>query len=157
MTSQPDAPRSTTPSVRPSPGASAWVGWIAFAAVCLSLLGSFHVVQGVVALVDGDYFPVVGHGPITDISLTAWGWVHLLGGAVLIVAGLCVFAGQTGRAPSGVLMAVASLVASFAFVGAYPVLLLGHDLARRRRDPRAHRPRLRHQALTAASALIRNG
>ena len=94
MTSQPNAPRSTTPSVSQPPGASAWVGWIAFAAVCLSLLGSFHVVQG------------------------------LLGGAVLIVAGLCVFAGQTWARAVGVLMAVGSLVGSFAFVGAYPVFSL---------------------------------
>ena len=79
MTSQPDAPRSTTPSASPYPRASAWVGWIAFAAVCMMLLGSFHVMQGLVAIVDSDYFPAVGHGPVTDISLTAWGWVHLLG------------------------------------------------------------------------------
>lgn len=124
MTSQPDAPRSTTPSVSQPPGASAWVGWIAFAAVCLSLLGAFHVVQGVAALVDPDYFPVAGHGPITDISLTAWGWLHLLGGVVLIVAGLCVFAGQTWARAVGVLVVVVSLVGDFAFVGAYPILSL---------------------------------
>ena len=124
MTSQPDAPRSTTPSAGPYPRASSWVGWIAFAAVCMMLLGSFHVMQGLVAIVDADYFPTVGHGPITDISLTTWGWVHLLGGAVLIVAGLCVFAGQTWARAVGVLMAVGSLIGSFAFVGAYPVLSL---------------------------------
>ena len=76
--------------------------------------------QGLAALVDADYFPAVGHGPITDISLTAWGWVHLLGGAVLIVAGLCVFAGQTWARAVGVLMAVVSLVASFALRGRLP-------------------------------------
>jgi hypothetical protein len=124
MASQPDAPRAGTPSTSPYPRASAWVGWIAFAAVCLTLLGAFHVVQGVAALVDADYFPVAGHGPITDISLTAWGWMHLVGGAVLIVAGLCVFAGQIWARAVGVLMAVVSLVGSFAFAGAYPVLAL---------------------------------
>jgi hypothetical protein len=124
MGSQPDAPRSTTPSARPYPQASAWVGWIAFAAVCLSLLGAFHVVQGVAALVDADYFPVTGHGPITDISLTAWGWVHLIGGVILIVAGLCVFAGQTWARTVGVLVAAVSLVTSFGFLGAYPALAL---------------------------------
>ena len=124
MTSQPNAPRSTTPSVSQPPGASAWVGWIAFAVVCLSLLGAFHVVQGVAALVDADYFPVAGDGPITDISLTAWGWVHLLGGVVLIVAGLCLFAGQIWARTVGVLVAAASLVTSFGFLGAYPALSL---------------------------------
>ena len=124
MTSQPYDPRSTTPSVNHPPGASAWVGWIAFAAVCLSLLGAFHVVQGLAALVDADYFPVAGQGPITDVSLTAWGWVHLVGGAVLIVAGLCVFAGQVWARTVGVLVAAVSLVTSFGFLGAYPALSL---------------------------------
>jgi hypothetical protein len=86
------------------------------------LLGSFHVMQGLVALVDADYFPVTGNGPVTDISLTAWGWLHLLGGVVLIVAGLCVFAGQTWARAVGVLVVVVSLVGDFAFVGAYPIL-----------------------------------
>ena len=124
MTSQPDAPRSTTPSAGPYPRASSWVGWIAFAAVCMMLLGSLHVMQGLVAIVDSDYFPAVGYCPITDISLTAWGWVHLIGGAVLIVAGLCVFAGQTWARTVGVLVAAASLVTSFGFLGAYPALSL---------------------------------
>jgi hypothetical protein len=122
MTSQPGEPRAAAPSDRPYPKASAWVGWIGFAAVCLMLLGSFHVMQGLVALVDADYFPVAGNGPITDISLTAWGWLHLLGGVVLIVAGLCVFAGQTWARAVGVLVVVVSLIGDFAFVGAYPIL-----------------------------------
>ena len=92
--------------------------------MCLSLLGAFHVVQGVAALVDADYFPAAGHGPITDISLTAWGWVHLVGGAILIVAGLCVFAGQIWARTVGVLVAAVSLVTSFGFLGAYPALSL---------------------------------
>jgi len=124
MTSQPDAPRSTTPSAGSPPGASSWVGWIGFAAVCMMLLGSFHVMQGLAAIADSDYFPADGHGPISDISLTTWGWVHLLGGVLLIVAGLCVFAGQLWARAVGVLMVVGSLVGSFAFAGAYPVLAL---------------------------------
>ena len=124
MASQPDASRPTSPSAGQYPRASAWVGWIAFAGVCLALLGSFHVVQGLAAIVDGDYFPAVGRGPITDISLTTWGWLHLVGGGVLNAAGLCVFAGQTWARAVGVLTAVVSLVGSFSFLGAYPVLSL---------------------------------
>ena len=124
MTSQPDAPRSTTPSAGSYPRASAWVGWIGFAAVCMMLLGSFHVMQGLAAIADADYFPAAGHGPVTDISLTAWGWLHLVEGVILIVAGLCVFAGQTWARAVGVLVAAGSLVTSFGFVGAHPAAAL---------------------------------
>ena len=125
MTSQPDAPRSTTPSVEPVPRGL--------------VLGRLDRVRSRVPdaprrpstwcrawprSVDADYFPVVGHGPITDISLTAWGWVHLLGGVVLIVAGLCLFAGQIWARTVGVLVAAASLIRSFGFLGAYPALSL---------------------------------
>ena len=71
---------------------------------------------------DADYFPAVGNGPITDISLTIDVGSHLLGGAVLIVAGLCVFAGQIARGRR--LRAVGSLIGSLAFVGSYPSLAL---------------------------------
>ena len=55
-------PTAATPSANKYPKASPWVGWIAFAAVCMVVLGSFHVMQGVIALVDSDYFPVAGDG-----------------------------------------------------------------------------------------------
>jgi len=87
-------------------------------------IGAFHVIQGVVALVDADYYPAVGRGPVTGMELSAWGWLHIVIGIVLIVAGLCVFAGQVWARVLGVAVAVLSAVASFGFVGAYPILAL---------------------------------
>ena len=124
MSTEPPAGRAQTPSSHKYPKASPWVGWIAFAAVCMVLIGAFHVVQGVMAIADADYFPVVGQGPVTGMDLSTWGWLHLAGGAILIVAGLCVFAGQTWARAVGVVAAVLSMVASFGFLGAYPVLSL---------------------------------
>lgn len=122
MSSEVPAGRPGTPSSHKYPKASPWVGWIAFAAVCMVLIGAFHVLQGVMAIVDADYFPVVGRGPVTGMDLDTWGWLHLVGGVVLIVAGLCVFAGQPWARALGVVVAVLSMVASFGFAGAYPVL-----------------------------------
>ena len=121
MSTEP-AGRAGIPSSHKYPKASPWVGWIAFAAVCMVLLGAFHVLQGVMAIADADYFPAVGRGPVTGMDLTTWGWVHLGGGVVLIVAGLCVFAGQRWARALGVVVAIFSMVASFGFLGAYPVL-----------------------------------
>jgi hypothetical protein len=121
VSSEPPARHAATPSADKYPKASSWVGWIAFAAVCMVVLGGFHILQGAMAIVDADYFPVTGAGPVTDLSLDAWGWVHVVGGVILLVAGLCVFAGQTWARAVGVLVAVASAVANFGFLGAYPL------------------------------------
>jgi hypothetical protein len=88
------------------------------------VLGAFHFMQGLVAVLDADYFPVRRAGPVTDLSLEAWGWVHMIGGVILLVAGLCVFAGQSWARAVGVLVTVTSLVANFGFLGAYPILSL---------------------------------
>lgn len=131
MSSEPQDQHVATPSAHRYPPASSWVGWIAFAAVCMMVLGSFHVLQGLIAIADADYFPIAGSGPVTDLSLDAWGWVHMIGGVILLVAGLCVFAGQTWARALGVLVAVASLVANFGFLGAYPIwslMMIGLDI-----------------------------
>jgi hypothetical protein len=124
VSTEPDAPRDATPSAHRYPKASSWVGWIAFAAVCMLVLGIFHFLQGLVAIVNADYYPVTRSGPVTDLSLDAWGWLHVIGGVVLVVAGLCVFAGQAWARAVGVVVAVASLVTNFGFLGAYPILSL---------------------------------
>ena len=118
------ADRPTPTPSHKYPQASSWVGWIAFAAVSMLAIGAFHVIQGVAALADPDYYPAVGRGPATGMGLSAWGWVHIATGLVLIVAGLCVFAGQAWARALGVAVAVVSAVASFGFVGAYPILSL---------------------------------
>ena len=62
MSSEPEARHAATPSAHKYPKASPWVGWIAFAAVCMVVLGAFHIMQGLVALVDSDYFPIAVRG-----------------------------------------------------------------------------------------------
>ena len=131
-----------------SPKASPWVGWIAFAGVCMVMLGSFHMMQGLIAIVDADYFPIAGDGPVTGMSLDTWGWVHLIGGAVLLFAGLCVFAGQvwarTPRRPGGRREPRCEL----RLPGRLSALVADDDRSRRRHHLGPHRSRLRHQALT---------
>ena len=44
------------PQVHEDP--SGWAGWVVFGGVMLILLGIFHVIQGIVALVNDDYYLV---------------------------------------------------------------------------------------------------
>ena len=119
------------PGASKYPPVSPWIGWIAFAGVTMCLLGAFHVFQGLVALFDEEYFLVVESGLLVNVSYTAWGLVHLIGGVVVVIAGLCVFGGQVWARAVGVLIALASAVTNLAFLSAYPlwsVIMIGLDV-----------------------------
>src|SRR5690349_2979708 len=85
-----------------------WAGWVVFAGVMMIMIGCFHALAGLVALFkDDDY--------------TAWGWIHLLVGVVVAIAGVALFAGQMWARVIGVLLAGLSALANMAFIAAYPV------------------------------------
>lgn len=121
MSNAADPQPAPTTAATAYPKASSWVGWIAFAGVMMALVGSFHIVQGLVALFDDKFFVVAKSGLLVSVSYTTWGWVHVIGGIVMVVAGLCVFGGQIWARTVGVVFAFASAVTSLGFMGAYPI------------------------------------
>lgn len=108
------------PATTRYPKASSWVGWIAFAAVIMVMLGSLHIIQGLVALFNDEYFLVSSSGLVVDLDFTAWGWVHLVAGVVVVIAGIGVLAGSIWARAVGVAIAVLSAIANVAFLAAYP-------------------------------------
>jgi hypothetical protein len=104
-----------------SEGYSGWVGWIAFAGVIMMMLGAFHAIQGLVALFNDSYYLVGPEGNVVQLDYTAWGWVHLIAGAVMVLAGLGVFSGQVWARAVGVIVAMVSAIVNVAFLAAYPV------------------------------------
>jgi hypothetical protein len=110
---------STRPSSYAEP--SGWVGWIVFAAFMMVLLGCFHAIQGLVALFDDQKFLVADSGLVVSVDYTAWGWVHLIGGIILALAGVALFAGRMWARIVGVVAALASAIVNIAFLQAYPI------------------------------------
>ena len=104
-----------------SEGYSGWVGWIGFAGVLMMLLGTFHAIQGLVALFNDEYYLVSSSGLVVSLDYTAWGWIHLIGGAVLVAAGLGVFGGQVWARTVGVIAAMLSAIVNVAFLAGYPL------------------------------------
>lgn len=115
------APHSTVPPRGGARGTSGWVGWVAFAGVAMIILGVFHIVQGLVALLKDDYFVVRSQGLLLELDYTTWGWAHLVIGAVVLAAGFMVFAGQVWARAVGTVAALVSAIVSMTFVAAYPV------------------------------------
>jgi uncharacterized membrane protein len=113
--------RSQARSTRPQPESTAWAGWVVFAGVMLVVLGAFQVIEGLVALFKDDYYLVRPSGLVVNVNYTGWGWAHIIIGAVAIVAGLGLVAGNMAARVVGVGVAVVSAVVNMAFLAAYPV------------------------------------
>ena len=85
------------------------------------ILGAFHVLQGLVALFNDEYYVVGQSGLVVELDYTAWGWVHLLLGALVVVAGVALMAGKAWARVVAVILAVISSLVNVAFLSAYPV------------------------------------
>jgi len=104
-------------SARPSGWA---VGWIMFAAIMMLLIGFFHVMAGLVAIVD-DNFYVATKEYVFQFDRTTWGWIHLIFGIVVFLAGLSLFKGAIWARTVGVILGVVSAVVGFAWLPWYPI------------------------------------
>jgi hypothetical protein len=103
------------------PEATGWVGWIIFAGIMMVMLGTFQAIEGLVAIFNDKYFVVPRSGLVVSVDYTTWGWVHLLLGIIVALAGLGVMAGQMWARLVGILVALVSAVVNIAFLAANPV------------------------------------
>ena len=98
---------------------SGWVGWVAFAGVLSIVLGTFQALAGIVALFKDEVY-VVGQSNLWVLDYTQWGWIHLLWGIFLILAGGAILSGKTWGRVVGVILASVSALVNFAFIPVYP-------------------------------------
>jgi hypothetical protein len=104
-----------------TPEVSGWVGWISFASVMMVLVGSFQVINGLVALFDDGYYVVTESQLVVNVDYTAWGWAHLLLGALTVGAGFALMAGRMWARVVAIALALVSAVVNMAFIAAYPI------------------------------------
>jgi hypothetical protein len=100
---------------------SGWTGWIAFAAVVMMLMGIFHAIQGLVAIFRDEYYLVSANGLVVALDYTAWGWIHLALGIVVLFAGFALIAGQLWARVVAVALAFFSTLVNIVFLAAYPL------------------------------------
>ena len=118
--SRPVASNSGYPPAR-RPQATGWVGYVVFAGVMLIMLGGFQVIEGLVAILRDDYYLVTRSGLLLTMDFTAWGWTHLILGAIAVITGIGVLLGQTWARVTGIIIAVLSALANIASLPAYPI------------------------------------
>lgn len=100
---------------------SGWaVGFAWFAAAMLILIGAFQFFEGLAAVID-DQFYVVGDEYAFSIDVTAWGWIHMILGAVVLAAGWAVISGRPWARAVGIGVAVVSAITQFFYIPYYPI------------------------------------
>jgi hypothetical protein len=100
---------------------SGWtVGFAVFAGVMLMLIGVFHILTGLAAVIDDQFF-VVCQNYAFEFDTTAWGWIHMIWGVVLIFAGYGIFQGATWARVVGIAVAAISAIGNFFFIPYQPV------------------------------------
>jgi len=113
---------------------SGWaVGLTAFAGFMMILVGFFQAIAGFAALLEDEFY-VIGQEYIFQFDTTTWGWIHLLLGVVLILAGLGVLrGGVVGRTVAVIIVGI-SAIANFIFLlgwdtPVWSTLLIALDVA----------------------------
>jgi uncharacterized membrane protein len=110
---------------------SGWaVGGTVFAATILMLIGIFQSIAGLVAIFD-DNFYVVTRNYTFDLDTTAWGWIHLLIGILLVVVAYGLFARSPWAGVTAIMLASLSAIVNFFFIPYYPfwsILLIAMNI-----------------------------
>jgi hypothetical protein len=100
--------------------ASGWaVGFVLFAGIMMLMSGIFQAFAGLVALFENEFY-VATRNYLFQFDATTWGWIHLVGGVVVALAGFAVMGGRTWGRVVGITLAVLSAIVNFAFIPYYP-------------------------------------
>ena len=102
------------------PQPSGWaVGGITFATTMMMLIGSFQIVAGLVAIFDDDFF-VVAQNYTFDLDPSAWGWIHLILGVLLLVTGFGLLSQKLWAGIVALGLAAVTALENFFFIPYYP-------------------------------------
>ncbi|MEV2212365.1 hypothetical protein AB0H86_13060 [Streptomyces sp. NPDC050997] len=102
-------------------GEGAWVaGWTGFAGVMMIFGGLMAIFQGIAAIAHDDVF-VTTNEYAYNFNLTSWGWIHLVLGVLVVLAGAALFGGQTWARVVGIALAGLAMIANFMWLPYQPV------------------------------------
>lgn len=95
-------------------------GWTAFAAVLMIFGGAMAFLEGISAIAHDQLF-VTTRNYVFSFSLTGWGWIHLILGIIILLAGVALLAtGAMWARVIGVILAGFGALANFLWIPHYP-------------------------------------
>ncbi|MEU5774226.1 hypothetical protein ABZ819_13190 [Streptomyces venezuelae] len=96
---------------------------VVFSVCVLTIVGSYHAIAGFAALIDDRFFARPDDYPYA-LDVTAWGWLHLIIGMIVLAAALTLLSGYLWARAVGVTVAGLSALECYFFVPYYPVWCL---------------------------------
>ena len=96
------------------------MGLTLVAAVFMMIGGLFDLFEGIAALIRGQFFVVLPNYAFS-ISVTGWGWLHLITGAVVFVVGATLLTDRLWARIAGAVVASLSAIMNFVMMPYYPV------------------------------------
>ena len=91
-------------------------GWISFAAIMMMIVGTLDFFEGLIAIVRGKYY-VVSSDQIIVLNLSTWGWLTLIWGVVLLLAGLALASGAGWARWLTAFLAGVNILGQLSFLG----------------------------------------
>lgn len=103
----------------PEASSGAGMGMIVFASIVMVMIGMMHAIWGLSAIINDQFF-VVTENYIFQFDVSTWGWIHLIAGIIVFLAGFSLYSGALWARTVGVVLAVVSIIANFASMPYYP-------------------------------------
>ena len=91
-------------------------GWIGFAAIMLVIVGGVDFFQGLIAVIEDDYYVPTESGFLV-FDLTGWGWTMMIWGVLLALGGLALAAGQGWARWFAIVVVSLNFLAQLGFLG----------------------------------------
>ncbi|HUV11340.1 MAG TPA: hypothetical protein VMX12_10210 [Acidimicrobiia bacterium] len=93
-------------------------GWIGFAGIIMIIAGFYDIVSGLWAL---DHKNTAVDGVLYEGSLETWGWIYLIVGIVVLLAGFGVFSRQNWARMVGIFAATVGIIVELFWMFQTPV------------------------------------
>jgi hypothetical protein len=104
-------------------------GWITFAAIMLGLVGTFNVLEGILAIANSRVY--TAHQTFVFSNLNTWGWIILVLGVFQLIAAFSLFGGSEIARWFGVTVAGVNAIGQLYYVPAFPfwaLMMFGVDI-----------------------------
>jgi hypothetical protein len=98
--------------------------WVDLAAFLMLLAGSIDGLQGLIAVIRNNYYSF-DPNEILVVDLTTWGWIMLLWGVVVALAGVALWLRSEAARWFAVVILVFNLIGELAFAGGHNFPLWG--------------------------------
>jgi hypothetical protein len=99
---------------------TAWAGWIIFAGTLLLMLGTFNIIEGLIALFDDERLAIAA-GQLVLVDITGLGWLLLIFGVVMVLAGVGLLGRQSWARVTSIILVALHALLQLLWLGAYPV------------------------------------